>query len=124
MARAPYMKQIGDLEGETLAAVRAACQRCHLPLPATCLAYSLFQAASRSDAKIYTMNANEAATCIKDREAEQIQTEIYSKLGIHRDGNKESIHSGTSRFVALTELHAIRSGQKNPPRGAPPTFLQ
>eukprot|EP00291_Cryptomonas_curvata_P030471 CAMPEP_0172212396 /NCGR_PEP_ID=MMETSP1050-20130122/36985_1 /TAXON_ID=233186 /ORGANISM="Cryptomonas curvata, Strain CCAP979/52" /LENGTH=54 /DNA_ID=CAMNT_0012893055 /DNA_START=15 /DNA_END=176 /DNA_ORIENTATION=- len=54
------------------------------------------------------MNVNEAATCIqsfKDREAEQIQTEIYSKLGIRRDGNKEGIHSGTSRFVTLAELH-------------------
>jgi hypothetical protein len=115
MARATYMKQIGDLEGETLAAVRAACQRCHLPLPATCLAYSLFQAASKSDAKPpYTINVNKTAMymqAFKDREAEQIQTEICSKLRTHQGGNKESIHPSTSRFGALVQLHASSAGQ-------------
>ncbi len=113
------MKQIGELEGETLAAVRAACQRCHLPLPATCLAYSLFQAASRSDVKpLYDMNVNEATKNVqafKDREAEQIQTEIYSKLGVHHVGNKGA---GTSRFIALAELHATSAGQKSAARRA------
>jgi hypothetical protein len=111
------MKQIGDLEGETLSAVRAACQRCHLPLPATCLAYSLFQAASKSDAKsLYATSFNEAATYMqvfKDREAEQMQTEICSKLEKYQGLNKELFHAGTSRFVALAELHATSSGQKS-----------
>ncbi len=116
LAKATHMKQIGDLEGETLAAVRAACQRCHLPLPASCLAFSLFQAASRSDAKpLFTKKANEAAIymqAFKDREAVQIQTEICSKLGIQQGGNKDGFHAGTSRFVALAEVHANSAGQK------------
>ncbi len=122
LAKATCMRQIGDLEGETLAAVRAACQRCHLPLPATCLAYSLFQAASRSDAKqLCTTKVSEAAIhmqAIKDREAEQMQTEICSKLGTHPGGDKEGRHAGTSRFVALAELHATSAGQKSAARRA------
>jgi hypothetical protein len=112
------MSQIGDLEGETLAAVRAACNRCHLPLPATCLAYSLFKAAAKSDSSM-----NEAADCInvfKDHEAEQMQLEIRAKLKsrISRGGDEEGFRASTGRFCTLAEIHA--TGKSRPSRRAAP----
>ena len=54
----------------------------------------------------------------KDREAEQMHTEICSKLGTHPGGDKEGRLAGTSRFVALAELHATSGGQKSAARRA------
>lgn len=105
------LNRIGDLEGETLAAVRAACRHCHMPLPTTCLAYSLFKVA-KSESKNFNSNnlsgPRKAPSILQDQDSEFMQLEIKSKLG--RSGAELGSRrpDGSSRFFELVERHAVQ----------------
>ena len=111
----PELNRIGDLEGETLAAVRAACRRSHLPLPTSCLAYSLFKIAKPESNSLNSKLAHGSLknpAILNDQEAELMQFEIKSKLekslfGDSSLGSRKAEGAGTSRFVALIERHTF-----------------
>jgi hypothetical protein len=103
--------QGGDLEGETLAAVRAACRKCHLPLPTACLASSLSKSPARNDSSQIISSSSNAVMPLpppfSDPEAEFMQREIKSRVESLREHQKPPAKGNPS-----TDTNFLEFGEK------------